>query len=138
MSALVAWRALLFKRFDLPSWEVWLFGAVVLLAAAAVLRRWARYELTTTRLVVRNGYTGRIIAERPLIRTDRVEVRQGPIARLLGLGTVAVMAGAETAIRFRGLREPDEVKARVERLLAANGSDPRQVPGVPVSGEHAA
>ena len=138
MSALVAWRALLFRRFELPGWEAWLLGALALLAAAALLRRWARYELTSSRVIVRNGYTGRVIAERPLAYVERVDVRQGPIARWSGLGTVALVSGGETVIRFRGLRDPDEVKERIERAMASDRSGAIPAPGSSADGERAA
>lgn len=122
MSALVLWRAVLFKRFDLPIWEAWLLGALVLLITAALVRRWARYEMTSRRLIVRNGYTGRMIAERSLTPSDRVELWQGPVARLLGVGTLAVVSNGDPVIRFRGLREPADVKQRIERLILASGA----------------
>jgi membrane protein YdbS with pleckstrin-like domain len=121
MSALVAWRAWLFKRFEVPGWEAWLIGALALLATAVVLRRWARYEMTDRTLTVRNGYTGRVIAERVLTARDRVDVWQGPVARLLGIGTVAVSADGQTVLRFRGLDDPEEVKQRIQRLITTAG-----------------
>ncbi len=121
MSALVAWRAWLFKRFELPGWEAWLVGALALLATAVVLRRWARYEITDRKLIVRNGYTGRLIAERMLTSRDRVDVWQGPIARLLGIGTVVVSADGKTSVRFRGLADAEDVKQRIQRLIASAG-----------------
>ncbi len=116
ISALVAWRAWLFRRFELPGWEAWLLGAMVLVGSAALLRRWARYELTPVRLVVRNGYTGRVISQCPLEQVDRIELRQGPVAGLLGLGTLVIKkSGGETVMRFRGLSDPQESLERIEK-----------------------
>lgn len=120
ISLLVAWRAVLFKRFDLPGWEAWLAGALVLLACAAILRRWAHYELTSTRIIVRNGYTGREIGAIGLERIRDVEVWRGPVARLLGIGTLVIKADGERALRLRGLADPDVVKTRIDAVRAAH------------------
>jgi membrane protein YdbS with pleckstrin-like domain len=130
ISALVAWRALLFRRFDLPGWEAWLVGALALLIFAALLRRWARYEMTPTRLIVRNGFTGREIVQCPLSRIERVELRQGPVANLLGIGTLVIRSGGEPAIRFRGLRDPEAVKQRIiAKAMATGGVDDAMASG---------
>lgn len=121
MSGLVAWRAWLFKRVDLPGWEAWLIGALALVATAVVLRHWARYEITDRKLIVRNGYTGRPIAERAVMSGDRVEVWQGPVARVMGIGTITVSADGRRVLRFRGLAEPEEVQQRIQRVIASVG-----------------
>jgi membrane protein YdbS with pleckstrin-like domain len=122
ISALVVWRAVLFRRFDLPGWEGWLVGALALLVTAALLRRWAHYEMTPTRVVVRNGYTGRIISQCPLNQAARVELRQGPVAALLGLGTLVIKSGEETIVRFRGIHDPERLKQRIERAVAGSAT----------------
>jgi len=124
MSALMGWRAWLFQRSELPGWEAWSAGALGLLVLAVALRRWARYEATPNRLIVRNGYTGRVIAQRTLTRGDRTEIRQGPVARLLGIGTLLVKSAGETRLRLRGLAHPEEAKQRLELLIAARGVRP--------------
>lgn len=124
MSAAVGARAVLFRRFELPGWEAWLAGALLLLATAAVLRRWARYEMTTDRLIVRNGYTGRIIAHCSLGEVAGVELRQGPIAALLGIGTVVIKGSGDTRLRFRGLAEPDVIRQRIERASRSGHTMP--------------
>lgn len=128
MSALVAWRAVLFRRLDLPGWEAWLLGSLALLAVAPLLRRWAGYELTPGSLIIRNGYTGRVITERRLTGNDRVEIKRGPIAAFLGLGTLVVTSdGDETGIRLRGLSDPEHIKQRIEQVMASIRSRPAAV-----------
>lgn len=121
MSAAVSLRAALFRRFEVPGWEAWLFGAALLLVIAAVLRQWARYEMTPDRLFVRNGYTGRVIAECAVSEVVRVDVRQGPIAAFLGIGTVVITGQGDRVVRFRGLREPDLLTQRIERVRRFSG-----------------
>lgn len=124
MSAAVAARGVLFRRFDMPGWEAWLLGAGLLLVTAAILRRWARYEMTPDRLLVRNGYTGRVIAQCPFSQVVNVDVRKGPIAALLGIGTLVIMGRRDRIVRFRGLAYPDFIKQRIESARRSSGEAP--------------
>lgn len=117
MAGLVACRALLFWRFGFLEWEAWLVGALVLLGTASLIRRWARYELTRKRLIVRNGYTGREIAAVALGYVDDVFLRQGLIASLLGIATVVITSGGKQILRFRGLSDPETVKERIRQAI---------------------
>jgi membrane protein YdbS with pleckstrin-like domain len=121
MSAVVALRAVLFRRFEVPGWEAWLVGALLLIAMAAVLRRWAHYEVTASRVLVRNGFTRRVIAQCALSQAEQVELRQGPIAALLGIGTVVIQSQGKPAVTIRGVQEPELIKHRIERAIAASG-----------------
>ena len=121
MSGAVASRAALFRRFEVPGWEAWLLGAGLLLVIAAILRHWARYELTPDRLLVRNGYTGRVIAQCAVSGVVSVEVRQGPLAAVLSIGTVVITGQGDRVVRFRGLRDPDLLKQRIERARRFSG-----------------
>lgn len=116
-SLMTGLRSLLFYAFVIPGWESWLGGTVVLLAIPVLLRRWAIYSITSLRLILRNGYTGREIAAMPLERVGEVNIKQGPIARVLGIGTVVVrdVSGAEV-FRFRGIAEPDVIRNRIMAL----------------------
>ncbi len=124
MSAAVAARGVLFRRFDVPGWEAWLLGAGLLLVTAAILRRWAHYEMTPGRLLIRNGYTGRVIAQCPFSQVADVDVRQGPIATLLGIGTLVIRGRGDKVVRFRGLAHPDLIKQRIESAKRSSGAAP--------------
>ncbi|MCS6302694.1 MAG: PH domain-containing protein [Nitrospira sp.] len=114
MAALVTWRAWLFGRFGLSGWMGWAVGALLLLGTAAIIRYWAHYEIGPAHLVVRNGYTGHEIGRVKLIEVDRVEIRQGPIVALLGIGTVLALSDGQPVLRFRGVRDPEGMKRRIE------------------------
>jgi len=114
MAGLVAGRAWLFWRFGFSGWMDWAIGAAVLLGIAAIIRCWAHYEILSTRLVVRNGYTGHEIRGVELTAVDQVEIRQGLIASWLGIGTVVALSSGQPTLRFRGVSDPEEVKRRIE------------------------
>lgn len=114
MAGLVAGRAWLFWQFGFSGWTGWTVGAVVLLGIAAIIRYWAHYEILSAHLVVRNGYTGHEIVGVKLTEVEQVEVRQGSIAALLGIGTVVALSNGQPALRFRGVDDPEGVKRRIE------------------------
>ncbi|BFU90600.1 MAG: hypothetical protein NTAFB01_17870 [Nitrospira sp.] len=117
MAGLVAGRAWLFWRFGFSGWIDWTVGAIVLLGTAAILRHWAHYEISPARLVVRNGYTGHEISTVELSAIDRAEIRQGAIASLLGIGTVVALSNGKSALRFRGVNDPEGVKRRIDTAI---------------------
>lgn len=114
MAGLVAWRGWLFWRFGFSGWIGWAVGAVVLLGVAVIIRRWGHYEILPTRLVVRNGYTGHEVRRMDFTEVEQVEIRQGPIASLFGIGTVVALSSRQPALRFRGVGDPEGVKRHIE------------------------
>lgn len=117
MSALAALRGGLFYRFGVGGWEMWVIGAVILLASAAVLRRWAHYELTRDQIMVRNGYTGRVIQSLPLSNIREVTMRQGFVAQYLEIATLVIHSRTpDRTLSLRGVCDPEQVKIRIEAL----------------------
>ena len=117
-SLMAAFRGLLFLKFDLQGGEGWLGGAVLLLGCAAFLRRWAEYLITSRRLLIRNGYTGREIQSLMVEDIRDVTIKQGPIAQFSGIGSVIIRSARDERMTFRGIRDPEAVKRRIEALGA--------------------
>lgn len=110
-------RGVLFLRFEVEGGPLWLLGAGLLLLCAAVLRHWAAYVITSRRVIVRNGYTGRDIAVGELSAIDEVSVSRGPIARWLDIGTLVIrFHDKDRAVSFRGIPDPDVVRTKLEAL----------------------
>jgi len=117
MSALSALRAAMFHRFGVGGWELWVMGAIILLACAAIVRQWAHYELTREQLLVRNGYTGRVIQSIPLSHIRDVTMRQGLVAQYFGIATLMIHSRtSDQTLSLRGLCDPEQVKIRIETL----------------------
>ena len=132
LSAVSALRGALLFRFGVGGWEMWVPGAVILLACAAILRHWAQYDLTRDQITVRNGYTRREIQSIPLSDVGTVTVQQGLIADFFGIGTVLVQDRSnERVLSLRGVRDPEEVKTRIHVLVW------RQDRATQASSEHA-
>lgn len=117
LSAISALRGALFFRFGVGGWEMWVIGAGILLASAAVLRRWAHYELTRDQIMVRNGYTGHVIQSILLSDVLEVTIRQGFVAQYFGIGTLVIHSRTpDRTISLRGVCDPEDVKIRIEAL----------------------
>lgn len=115
VSLTVGSRGLRLLRLGENGWEVWLGGAVALLLCAAGLRRWAQYRLTSTRVVVRNGYTGRDIQAIPLDDIAEITLSQGPIARFFNIGTLVVHSrSGAPLVSLQGVSEPRLLKTRID------------------------
>jgi hypothetical protein len=54
LSALTALCGALLFRFGVDGWQMWIVGAGLVIASAAILRRWSHYELTRDELTVQN------------------------------------------------------------------------------------
>jgi len=127
LSALTALRGVLMFRFGIHGWQTWFVGAALLVACAAILRRWVRYELTRDELTVRNGYTGREIQSLALHDVSTITVQQGIVAEFFGIGTLVIHSRTTDRLLFlRGVLDPETMKHRIEasawrsRTTAAN------------------
>lgn len=115
LSALTALRGILLFRFGIQGWQTWLVGAGLLIACAAILRRWAHYELTRDRLTVRNGYTGREIQSVALHDVSEITVQQGIVGEFFGIGALAIRSRTTDRVLFlRGLVDPETIKHRIQ------------------------
>lgn len=114
LSALTALRGALLFRFGMDGWQMWIVGAGLLIACAAILRRWAHYELTRDKLTIRNGYTRREIQSIPLHDLGDITVQQGIVAEFFGIGTLVIRSRSTDRLLFlRGVVEPETMKLRV-------------------------
>lgn len=88
---------------------------MALLGCAAGLRRWARYLLTSTRVVVRNGYTDKNIQEMVLDDIREITLSQGPLARFFNIGTLTIHPKNESRpLLLQGVHDPEVLKTRLE------------------------
>ena len=118
-SLMACGRSLLALRWGMSGWEAWLGGATALRLCVVVLRRWAQYHVTSQRVIVKNGYTGRDIQVLALDDIADVIVNQGPIAQFFDIGTVVIKsASRDRVLSLRGVREPEVIKTRIDALRA--------------------
>lgn len=121
--AMMMVRVTLLVRSAMPGWGHWLVGAITLLGTAGILRRWGRYVVTSRRVVLQNGWTGRDIQSIEHQEIREVSIRQGPLADLMGIGTVVIQARVDEAvIQFRGVLDPEDVKQRIQDALVRRPS----------------
>lgn len=115
LSALTALRGALLFRFGVDGWQMWIVGAGLLIACAAILRRWAHYELTRETLTVRNGYTGREIQSMTLHDVGDITVQQGIVGEFFGIGMLVIRSRTTDRLVFlRGVLDPGTMKLRIQ------------------------
>lgn len=116
-------RVALLVRSSLSGWSGWLVGAATLLGTAAALRRWGRYVVTSRRIVLRNGWTGRDIQSIAYREVREISIKQGPLANLMGIGTVVIQSRQDdVVIQFRGVFDPEDVTQRIQAALAGRSA----------------
>lgn len=116
-------RGLLLLRLGLSGWEEWMAGAVALLLCVVALRRWAQYVLTSRRVVVKNGYTGRDIQAVALGDITEITVQQGPVAQFFDIGTLVIRSSSgDRVVVLHGVRDPEVLKARIDALKPTVGT----------------
>lgn len=116
-SSLSAFRAGLYLFFEIPTWEIWIVGAIFLLSCVFVIRHWAHYFITSSKVEIKNGYTGHEIDAINLGQIGEVSIQQGIIAETLGIGTLVIQdSEGEHCLRLRGIRDPEVIKTRIDAL----------------------
>lgn len=103
------------------------FATVTLFLMAGALTHHAtvRYELTDTHLISTEGITSKIQRSTPLDKITNVDVRQGPLDSMLGIGDVWVftpsIGSATPEVMLVGIAEPYKIK---DLLMQAKSSSP--------------
>jgi membrane protein YdbS with pleckstrin-like domain len=102
------------------SWPRWVPLVPLALGVLLLLRLWIRvksssYRLTNQRLFVRRGWLAKHVNELELYRVKDVVVDQGGLQRLLGYGTITVLAADDTtpAVDLVGVSRPTKVKEMI-------------------------
>ena len=115
---------------------VGMLAAMVLLVLAALsaVHAWfhfhsIRYEIDDTHLVSMKGVFWKVKRSTPLEKITNVDVRQGPIDRLLGVGKVWIFTPSTGSLlpeeMLSGVENPHEIrKAILDRTGALRGGTP--------------
>jgi len=98
-------RAPLALAVVLGAYVLWRGVRIGILAARL---RTTRYRLTNQRLTVESGLLSRSMVEVDLRSVDDLVFRQGPVERLLGIGSITVVSSDRTAPRLGllGVKDP--------------------------------
>lgn len=123
-SLMAGLRGWLFLQFGVSGGEVWIGGAAILLVCVVILRRWAKYILTSHRVIVKNGYTGREIHAMAINDIREVTIKQGPIAQFIGIGIIVIQSiSGDRLLSLRGISDPEVLKTRIEALIPQGNSE---------------
>jgi len=85
------------------------------IGSAAIARYRYQFTITKGSIVMRVGLIARNTNEIQLRHIRAINVRQGIVERILGIGTVIFISAAEgeAAVVFKGIRDPIGVKERI-------------------------
>lgn len=108
------------------SWPRWVALVPLAVGTLLLLLVWIRvkscsYRLTTQRLFVRRGWLAKHVNELELYRVKDVVVDQGVLQRLLGYGTITVLAADDTTpeVDMVGISRPTNVKEMIRTQYRA-------------------
>ena len=108
------------------SWPRWVPLIPLALGVLLLLLLWIRmkscsYRLTNQRLFVRRGWLAKHVHELELYRVKDVVVDQGGLQRLLGYGTITVLAADDTTpeVDLVGVSRPTQVKEMIRTQYRA-------------------
>ncbi|MFY9270428.1 MAG: PH domain-containing protein [Candidatus Manganitrophaceae bacterium] len=100
------------------SGSIYLLGTVLFIGFATVLHRASRYTITRAAIHKTAGFFGKEETILPLIEIVSLRVEQGPLDRLLGIGTLLLYRkGTDRVERLRGITDPEVVLRKIEALL---------------------
>lgn len=85
---------------------------LVVFGLAAIFRFRYRFMITDETITMRVGLIARNISEMKIRHIRSMHIRQGLFERLLGIGTLTTISASdgESAVIFKGIRNPDGVK----------------------------
>jgi uncharacterized membrane protein YdbT with pleckstrin-like domain len=91
--------------------------AALTIVVSLVVRQATHYVITDERLHIRTGFFARSIHETRLSRVQDVSIEQGVFDRLLRIGKADfdTAADRDDQFVFRGIANPDEVRAAVDK-----------------------
>jgi membrane protein YdbS with pleckstrin-like domain len=108
--------------FENKPWMVWPGLAVLAGAGAYLIRafigvRFVRYQITTHRIQVERGWLSRHLDQIDFVRVRDVDLHQGPLDRMFGIGNITVYSKDPTTPTFtlRGLAMPRDVYDVIQR-----------------------
>ena len=117
VSLLAALRGVLLWQAAIPGSELWGSGAVAIVVVVLALRYWVRYEATSQRVLIKNAFTGREIQAMAIENISATTIKQGPIAWLLGIGTIVFTSAQEDEVmQFRGVRDPESTLQHIQTV----------------------
>ncbi|MFA9272684.1 MAG: PH domain-containing protein [Baekduiaceae bacterium] len=107
--------------------------AGITIVASLIVRQATKYVITDERLHIRTGILARSIHETRLSRVQDVAIEQGVFDRLLRIGKADfdTAADRDDQFVFRGIANPDEVRAAVDKAhRLAEHKDPSHQVGL--------
>ncbi|MBR9829050.1 MAG: PH domain-containing protein [Oceanospirillales bacterium] len=109
------------------SWIAMALGLVAVLVGLGAVRQLvhelsSRYRVSGLRVLACKGLLGRSERQLYLLSVDGVSLEQGVLGRLCGHASLIVSGRGDNALRLDFVRQPDEVRGKLDRLVLARRS----------------
>ena len=75
------------------------------------------HAVTSKRVIFKKSIIARNTEEQLLKKVETIEIKQGVLGRLLGYGDVKITGTGISAVSFKGIDNPLEVKSKIQALL---------------------
>jgi len=117
VSLIAVLRGAVLWQAAIPGSGLWMIGAVAIVVVVLALRYWVRYVATSQRVLIENAFTGREIQAMAIESISATTIKQGPIAWLLGIGTIVfTSAQGDEVMQFRGVRDPESTLQYIQTV----------------------
>ena len=100
------------------------FGSFLLLVAiicgipSFISFKNSEFAITNKRVLMNAGFIRINSLEIPLTKVEAIQVKQGPLGRILNYGTVIITGTGGTAKRFRDIYAPLEFRKKLQEQIA--------------------
>ena len=91
-------------------------GMVLSGALAVFFRHTTQYTITQDAVYKTKGLFGESEHRVPIADIESVSVRQSPLDRFFGIGTIILSPKEGTLDRLAGLKDPDVIRRKIEAL----------------------
>lgn len=95
-----------------------IFLAILELLRVSIRFATSHLTLTSKRIIIKRGFLSRNTFEVLLTKVEGIGVKQPPIGRMFGFGTIIVTGTGGAHQTFRGLRDPQGFRERVQEEIA--------------------
>jgi len=93
------------------------FGVGLFVGAAVFLRQRTYYEITRQGVYKSKGIWGKTSRRLPLIEMREIKIRQGPMDRLFGIGSILLEDKTGKVEFLIGIRNPEIVNSKIKALI---------------------
>jgi uncharacterized membrane protein YdbT with pleckstrin-like domain len=99
----------------------WIIFNPFYLIIFAILKIWStEMALTNRRIIYKSGFISRNTTEFPIQKIESINVRQGILGRIFGIGEIIISGTGSNVSHFKSISSPLQFKQAIDKTVAAN------------------